>query len=68
MTFTVAETEACRRLVALALQEDLNGTGDVTSQAAIPAARTGRAVFVARASRYRCRVARCRRRVERGRS
>jgi nicotinate-nucleotide pyrophosphorylase (carboxylating) len=48
MSFTSAETLACRRLVELALQEDV-GAGDLTSQAVIPAALEGRAVFVARA-------------------
>jgi nicotinate-nucleotide pyrophosphorylase (carboxylating) len=42
-------TEACQRLIALALDEDLNGTGDLTSQAVIPADLTGQAAFVARA-------------------
>jgi nicotinate-nucleotide pyrophosphorylase (carboxylating) len=48
-TFTVAEAEACQRLIALALEEDLNGAGDLTSQAVIPADSTGTAAFVARA-------------------
>jgi nicotinate-nucleotide pyrophosphorylase (carboxylating) len=46
--FTPAETAACRRLVELALQEDV-GPGDLTSQAVIPEDLPGRAVFVARA-------------------
>jgi nicotinate-nucleotide pyrophosphorylase (carboxylating) len=46
--FTPAETLACRRLVELALEEDV-GAGDLTSQAVIPEALEGRAVFVARA-------------------
>jgi nicotinate-nucleotide pyrophosphorylase (carboxylating) len=46
--FTPAEIIACRRLVELALQEDV-GTGDLTSQAVIPETLTGRGVFVARA-------------------
>jgi nicotinate-nucleotide pyrophosphorylase (carboxylating) len=46
--FTPAETIACRRLVELALQEDV-GAGDLTSQAVIPEALQGQAVFVARA-------------------
>lgn len=46
--FTPAETIACRRLVELALQEDV-GAGDLTSQAVIPEALAGRGVFVARA-------------------
>jgi nicotinate-nucleotide pyrophosphorylase (carboxylating) len=45
--FTSAESVACRRLVELALQEDV-GAGDLTSQAVIPEALEGRAVFVAR--------------------
>jgi nicotinate-nucleotide pyrophosphorylase (carboxylating) len=48
MMFTPAETIACRRLVELALQEDV-GAGDLTSQAVIPEALAGRGVFVARA-------------------
>src|SRR5262249_50884361 len=34
--FSAAETEACRRLVELALAEDLGSAGDITSQAIIP--------------------------------
>jgi nicotinate-nucleotide pyrophosphorylase (carboxylating) len=49
MTFIAAETAACRRLVELALAEDLNLTGDLTSQAVIPPEMRGRACF-------RCRV------------
>jgi nicotinate-nucleotide pyrophosphorylase (carboxylating) len=48
MTFTAAETEACRRLVELALQEDLDSVGDLTSQAVIPAEMRGRACFRSR--------------------
>jgi nicotinate-nucleotide pyrophosphorylase (carboxylating) len=48
MMFTPAETIACRRLVELALQEDV-GAGDLTSQAVIPETLAGRGVFVARA-------------------
>jgi nicotinate-nucleotide pyrophosphorylase (carboxylating) len=47
--FTPEETAACRRLVDLALQEDVGG-GDLTSQAVIPEALEGRSVFVARAA------------------
>jgi nicotinate-nucleotide pyrophosphorylase (carboxylating) len=47
--FSPAETIACRRLVELALEEDLGAPGDLTSQAVIPADLTGKAVFVARA-------------------
>jgi nicotinate-nucleotide pyrophosphorylase (carboxylating) len=46
--FTDAENAACRRLVQLALEEDI-GTGDLTTQAVIPDDRHGQAVFVARA-------------------
>jgi nicotinate-nucleotide pyrophosphorylase (carboxylating) len=46
--FSPQETEACRRLVELALAEDLGGVGDRTSEAVIPMAHHGRAVFVAR--------------------
>jgi nicotinate-nucleotide pyrophosphorylase (carboxylating) len=47
-TFTPAEADACRRLVELALAEDLGHAGDRTSLATIPADKTGRAAFVAR--------------------
>jgi nicotinate-nucleotide pyrophosphorylase (carboxylating) len=43
-----AEEAAARRLIDLALAEDLDAAGDVTSQATIPAATPGRAAFVAR--------------------
>jgi nicotinate-nucleotide pyrophosphorylase (carboxylating) len=46
--FSPAEAEACRRLIDLALAEDLGSVGDVTSQAIIPAESEGRAVFVVR--------------------
>src|SRR4051812_46907999 len=45
---TPLETVACRRLVELAIEEDV-GAGDLTSQAVIPEELEGRAVFVARA-------------------
>jgi len=48
MSFTPAEELACRRLIELALEEDLGKDGDVTSQAVIPADQTGRAVLRAR--------------------
>jgi nicotinate-nucleotide pyrophosphorylase (carboxylating) len=48
--FTAEEAIACRRLVELALAEDLGAAGDVTSQAVIPESLTGRGVFVARAA------------------
>ncbi len=47
MTFTPSEAIACRRLVELALEEDV-GRGDLTSQAVIPERLPGQAVFVAR--------------------
>ncbi|MBA4064357.1 MAG: nicotinate-nucleotide diphosphorylase (carboxylating) [Isosphaera sp.] len=46
--FTSEESAACRRLVDLALAEDLGDTGDRTSLATIPEDATGRAAFVAR--------------------
>jgi nicotinate-nucleotide pyrophosphorylase (carboxylating) len=46
--FTAAEAEACRRLIELALQEDLGANGDLTSQAVIPADLPGRAALVVR--------------------
>ncbi|HMC90761.1 MAG TPA: carboxylating nicotinate-nucleotide diphosphorylase [Gemmataceae bacterium] len=50
MGFTPEETLACRRLVEMALEEDLGTTGDLTSKAVIPADLQGRAAFVARAA------------------
>jgi nicotinate-nucleotide pyrophosphorylase (carboxylating) len=50
MPFSPPELAACERLVRLALDEDLGATGDLTSQAVIPADLTGAAVFVARSS------------------
>jgi nicotinate-nucleotide pyrophosphorylase (carboxylating) len=47
--FTPAETAACKHLIGWALDEDLGATGDLTSQAVLPADLTGRAVFTARA-------------------
>ncbi len=47
--FTAVENVACRRLVELALEEDLGATGDVTSQILIPATAEGCATMVARA-------------------
>jgi nicotinate-nucleotide pyrophosphorylase (carboxylating) len=46
--FTPDETIACRRLVELALQEDV-GSGDLTSQAVVPEGLDGHGVFIARA-------------------
>jgi nicotinate-nucleotide pyrophosphorylase (carboxylating) len=48
--FTPEEAAACRRLVDLALAEDLGTTGDRTSLALIPAEQTAPAAFVARTS------------------
>lgn len=48
--FLESEARACQQLVALALQEDLDQAGDITSQALIPPEQQGRAVFVARAA------------------
>src|SRR4051812_15718991 len=47
-TFTPDEAAACRKLIDLALVEDLGTTGDRTSLATIPAATRGSAAFVAR--------------------
>jgi nicotinate-nucleotide pyrophosphorylase (carboxylating) len=47
--FSAEETEACRRLVELALAEDLGTPGDITSQAIIPESHEGQALFGARA-------------------
>ncbi len=48
MSFTPEETEACRSLADLALDEDLGEAGDLTSEVLIPAERIGAAVLVAR--------------------
>ena len=48
--FSPDEEAACRRLVELALAEDLGATGDRTRRALIPADQAGRAAFVARTS------------------
>jgi nicotinate-nucleotide pyrophosphorylase (carboxylating) len=48
--FSPAEAEVCRRLVELALAEDLGPVGDRTSRALIPADRGGAAAFVARSA------------------
>ena len=50
MPLTAAETTAARRLIDLALAEDLGPTGDVTSRATISADTPGRAAVVARAA------------------
>jgi nicotinate-nucleotide pyrophosphorylase (carboxylating) len=49
MQFTLAETASCQKLVELALEEDLGGAGDLTSEIVIPHNLEGNAVFVARA-------------------
>lgn len=46
--FTRADAAACRKLVDLALAEDLGTGGDRTSDALIPPDQPGRAVFAAR--------------------
>jgi nicotinate-nucleotide pyrophosphorylase (carboxylating) len=46
--FTRADAAACRRLVDLALAEDLGTVGDRTSDALIPPDQPAKAVFVAR--------------------
>jgi nicotinate-nucleotide pyrophosphorylase (carboxylating) len=46
---TPAEAAACRRLIDLALAEDLDEAGDLTSQAVLPEGLQGRAAFIARA-------------------
>jgi nicotinate-nucleotide pyrophosphorylase (carboxylating) len=48
MPFTRAETEACQSLVKLALREDLNDAGDITTLAFIPASQSGAATILAR--------------------
>lgn len=48
MTFTPQESLACRRLIELALDEDLGDDGDVTSQAMIPLSQRGGGRLVAR--------------------
>ncbi len=48
MTFSEQENMACRRLIELALEEDLGRQGDLTSQALIPPELMGSASFVAR--------------------
>jgi nicotinate-nucleotide pyrophosphorylase (carboxylating) len=48
--FSAAEAVACRRLIPLALAEDLGSEGDLTSQAIISRETQGRAALVARAT------------------
>src|SRR5918911_1556466 len=50
--FSEAESAACRRLVAWALEEDLGEAGDVTSKAVVPADRQGRAAVPPRTRQY----------------
>jgi nicotinate-nucleotide pyrophosphorylase (carboxylating) len=50
MPLTTAETAAARRLIDLALAEDLDRAGDVTSAVTIPADVLGQAAVVARAA------------------
>lgn len=49
MSFSPTETQACHKLVELALAEDLDRAGDITCQAVIPQDCVGSAAFVARA-------------------
>jgi nicotinate-nucleotide pyrophosphorylase (carboxylating) len=49
-SWTEAEATAARRLIELALAEDLGSAGDVTSLITIPGSTAGQAVFVARQS------------------
>ena len=48
ITFTPDDAAAASKLISLALSEDLDTTGDRTSNALIPATQPGRAVFVVR--------------------
>jgi nicotinate-nucleotide pyrophosphorylase (carboxylating) len=48
--FNAQETDACRRLIKLSIDEDLSVDGDITSRALIPAEHQGKALFVARAA------------------
>ena len=45
MNFSPAESEACRRLLELALEEDLGDAGDITSRATIPVVSFATSVF-----------------------
>ncbi|HYV37275.1 MAG TPA: carboxylating nicotinate-nucleotide diphosphorylase [Gemmataceae bacterium] len=49
MPLTAPEEAACRKLIEMALAEDLGEAGDITSKAVIPADLPGEAAFVARA-------------------
>ncbi|HVS34366.1 MAG TPA: carboxylating nicotinate-nucleotide diphosphorylase [Gemmataceae bacterium] len=48
--FNSAEAAACRRLIDLALDEDLGAAGDLTSQAVVPPDLPGRAAVIARSA------------------
>ncbi len=48
--WTVSEEKNCRSLVQLALEEDLEPGGDLTSKAVLPANTKGKAVFISRES------------------
>jgi len=48
--FNAQETDACKRLIKLAIEEDLGIDGDVTSRAVIPADQLGKAVLLSRAT------------------
>ena len=50
MNFSENEARACRHLIELAFEEDLDMAGDITSKAVIPPKLEGQAVFVARAT------------------
>src|SRR5438132_5628234 len=49
MAFSPEETAVCRRLVAMALEEDLGSAGDITSQGVVAPDLEGTTFFVARA-------------------
>lgn len=50
MAFSKPEADQCRRLVAMALEEDLGSRGDITSQAVISETFEAQATFVVRAA------------------
>ncbi len=52
--FGPAEQQCAKRLIALALAEDLGDVGDITAKATIPDSAQGGALFVARASGVVC--------------
>jgi nicotinate-nucleotide pyrophosphorylase (carboxylating) len=47
--FNAQETDACRRLIKLAIEEDLGVEGDLTSRALIPSEQTGKGILISRA-------------------